>query len=666
MSAILILGDSTSMTVGVEKSTYPFHLAKAPIWRAGTRFLNFSLPGFTSADAAACFFRHRKSYRRELDAVVLYLGNCDAAATEIQKGKYGRLREAACWVKELTQHSKAKTRINNRLLHFEWNNSYDPTIEIPENPKDYEYNLRRIIQVCHRASIPVILVRPKANPLFPPGVGKGNFIFYRYLGMKEHISELLSVPDVRFTKALRHHEANNYSMAAELYQEIMLRPHSLLMSQEYSLMVLNNCAAAIAEGGAITEAIYLYQLLLNEPNARKEIVLYNLAQLHKTRGEHSQYNKYLEDSYEADYSLYRIRTPFKLALDRLAGQFSCVSVLDMEAVVPDTLYLDHCHPLPEGQVKIAEELKWHFNKVGIKGNESAEIENILYNPELSTGNPSLFYEYFLAFAPYTEAQIADYITACETIFKHSKTYSPNLAAFSSIPKEIRATIDYALRHPFFTSIKDILYFPPRYSFDVGRFPEFYLLRTVIPYLRDHESKAELSSRFDFANDLLRTSEQLLSILPTASVPLVLAVVPSIEYAYDRVHADLIVAKCRELLIKHLEVGNQIFERIKTTIYWYFRETLRFGAHSRPQMLYDRTTLEFLAEGLAVAGVMDASTGMRTSAEIVELISFLATAAEIHNRYCSRFEFGMDAGSLLQNYDRELGELAVAIRRDIAT
>lgn len=124
--------------------------------------------------------------------------------------------------------------------------------------------------------------------------------------------------------------------------------------------------AAIAEGGGITEAIYLYQLLLNEPNARKEIVLYNLAQLHKTRGELSQYSKCLEDSYEADYSLYRIRTPYKRAVDRLAGQFSCVSILDMEAVVPDTMYLDHCHPLLEGQRKMAEELKAHFNKVGLK------------------------------------------------------------------------------------------------------------------------------------------------------------------------------------------------------------------------------------------------------------------------------------------------------------
>lgn len=666
MSAIFILGDSTSMTVGVEKSTYPFLLAKAPIWPAGTRFVNFSMPGFTSADAAACFFRHRKSYRRALDAVVLYLGNCDAAATEIRKGKYGRLRELSCWVKEVTQQSKSRTRIKNRLLHFEWNNSYDPTIEVPEDPRDYEYNLGRIIKVCDRQSTPVILVRPKANSLFPPGVGKGNFIFYRYIGMKEHISELLSIPDVRFTEALRHHESNNYSKAAELYQEILLRPYSSLMSQEYPLMILNNCAAAIAEGGGITEAIYLYQLLLNEPNARKEIVLYNLAQLHKTRGEHSQYSKCLEDSYEADYSLYRIRTPYKRAVDRLAGQFSCVSILDMEAVVPDTLYLDHCHPLLEGQCKMAEELKLHFNKLGLKGNELAEIENILYNPEVSTGNPSRFHEYFLAFGPYTPSQIAGYIAACETIFEYSKIYSPNLAAFSSIPKEIRATIEYALRHPFFTSIKDVLFFPPRYSFDVGRFPEFYVLRTVIPYLREHESNAELSSRFDLANNLLRTSEQLLSILPNASVPLVLAFVPSIEYNYSRAHADLIVAKCRELLIQHLEVGNQIFERLKTTIYWYFRETLRFGAHSRPQMLYDRITLEFLAEGLAVAGVLDASTGCKISAQIVELISVIGTAAEIHNTYCSAFEFGKDAESLLQKYDRDLGELAVAMRRDIAT
>lgn len=161
------------------------------------------------------------------------------------------------------------------------------------------------------------------------------------------------------------------------------------------------------------------------------------------------------------------------------------------------------------------------------------------------------------------------------------------------------------------------------------------------------------------------ASKLLSILPTASVPLVLGFVPSIEYNYSRAHADQIVAKCRELLIQHLEVGNQIFARLKTTIYWYFRETLRFGAHSRVQMLYDRITLEFLAEGLAVAGVLDASTGFKISAEIVELISVIVAAAEIHNTYCCAFEFGKDVDSLLQKYDRDLGQLAVGMRRDVA-
>ena len=665
MSAVLILGDSTSMTVGVEQLTYPFLLASAHVWPAGTRFINYSLPGFTSADAAACFFRYRKSWTGRLHAVIIFLGNCDTAGTEIRKGKFGYRRQAMCWAREITQHSVPKTRIKNRLMHFEWDNSYDPTIEVPEDPKNYEYNLGRIIAVCRRNSTPVILVRPKANLYFPPGVGKGNFVFYRYLGMHEKISELISIPDSRFKEAWKHHELKNFSEAAKIYREIMLKPSLTPMSQEYPLVALNNYAAAVAESGAVDEAVYLYKLLLAEPNSRKEIALYNLAQLEKNRGARNKYNEYLADSYEADSSLYRIRAPYHRALDRLNFRFPFVSTLDMNAILSDAHYLDHCHPLPEGQIILAKELQRHFGKLGITGTQPANIENVLYNPEISLGNPSGFHKYFLTFAPYTEEQIAQHISACKKIIKLSEVYSPNSPALASIPREIRSAIEYALRHPYFTSVTDVLHFPPRFRSDVGRFPEFFIIRTLIPYIREHESNPKLSCRFAPTTGLLRTSDQLLSILPAHTVSQIDSCIPTIDKEYELIRLSHILTKVRNLLIRHLETGNQIFERVKTTIYWYFREALRFGAHSRTHMLYDRTTLEFLAEGLAVAGVLDAATGTKSSGEIENLIYLITVCTEIHDKYCSKFVLVNNSENLLESYDRELAELATTTRLQFA-
>ncbi|MEI8012824.1 MAG: hypothetical protein WCI27_10180, partial [Candidatus Omnitrophota bacterium] len=91
---VIFLGDSTSMTVGLEGEAYPFHLASLRRWEPDTVFVNCSQPGITSADAAAFFFREAL-VRHSPSAVVVYLGNCDANATELNKGVYSFWRHCA-------------------------------------------------------------------------------------------------------------------------------------------------------------------------------------------------------------------------------------------------------------------------------------------------------------------------------------------------------------------------------------------------------------------------------------------------------------------------------------------------------------------------------------------------------------------------------------------
>lgn len=649
----------------MEKRAYPFLLAASPAWPVGAQIVNCSLPGFTSADACAFFFRHYRMLRKGLRAVVVYLGHCDATSTEVQKGKYGLLKQATCWIREVAGRVPSKTRIRNRLLHFEWNNAFEPFIESPESPDDFEYNIERVLSACHRAAVPVILIRPKANLYFPPGVGKGNFVFYRYLGMKDRVADRIKISDPRFKDAYRVHESGNFEAAVRLYKDILLKPPVALMSQEYPLAILNNYAAAQAEAGEFEEAIYLLQLLLKERGARKEIVLYNLAQIQKLLGENEKYSRLLVDSYEADDSLYRIRAPYLQALDRLTVRHPLVRVLDMSDIVPDALYLDHCHPLPEGQAKMSDEIRRNLDALGIQGRETASIENVLYNPELARGNIAEFHDYFKTVAPFSEKQIAGAMVTLESVLKKMEVFDPSSSALSTIPKEIRGALDYYLRHPCFPSIRDVLRFPPRYPSDVGRFPEYFVIRHLIPYLRVHESNLQLAPRFDPSLGLLRSSDQLLSILPAKSVSLVDTCLPQVDIAYEEVRLPLILSKVRRLLVQHLRAGNQVFERTKTAIYWYVRETLRFGSHSRASMLYDRVLLEYLAEGLAVAGVLDAAMGMKKSSEIVGLICALESTIRIHEEYCGQFTLVGDSGLLLATYNCKLMDLASQLEAAVA-
>lgn len=663
-STILILGDSTSMSIGVEKKMHPFILANRTIWPENTRLLNCSLPGITSADAAAFFFRHRKELMGELKAVLIYLGNCDTISTEIKKGVYGYLRYLKDKFKESLGEIPVKTSIKNSLLHFEWNNHFNPDIESPEDPADFEKNIRLICRICKNRGIPVILVRPQANLFFLPGIAKGNFVYYKYLGNQDHIADKLSIPDLRFKQALKLHEQGEFDKAASLYKVILTEPPVSTMSMEYSLLVMNNYAVARAENGELEEAEYLLKLLLREQGARKEIFLYNLARISKIKSDDEAYLNLLGESYEADTSIYRVREPYISAIDRIATDSPEIRILNMEELIPERLYLDHCHPLPEGQIILADKIADHYSELNIRGNSKASIENILYNPELACGNFSEFHDYFKTFAHLSEAQIHEELDLLGKIFKDRLPFDSEHTELSKISREVRTAVEYYLRHPIFTSVTDIVHFSPVNSSDVGRFPEYFIIRHLIPYMRLlTEDMAHVAGQFDQDLNLIRSSDELFAILPEKARKFVSNEPPVFSADFEKERLPQIIAKVKTLLTNHLKNGNQVFERTKTTFFWYVRETLRFGSHSRYSMRYDRLLMEFLAEGLAVAAILDSRLSNEYKDDIDKLIGLLQATVNIHEEYCSKFSLNADCKDLLHEYDLKLREVFDLLNRN---
>ncbi len=663
-NTVLILGDSTSMSVGMDEKTYPFFLKNSGMWPDKSTLLNCSLPGFTSADAAFFFYTFYRKKLKDLRAVIIYLGNCDAAASEIRKGRLTPLKNIKFALMEILGFHPKKTRLKNRLLHYEWNNQYDPLIEIAESPEDFKYNIKRIIKSCRKAAIPVVLIRPKANLHFPPGIGKGNFLFYRYVNINERISGQIKIPDVRFIEALRKHENGDFNGALSEYENILLTPGLCDMSQEYALVVLNNYAVAKAEYGYADEAIFLLSLLMKEKLSRKEIIYFNLAQIKRMQGLTSEYDEYLVASYEADKSLYRIRAPYVKVLDELADEFKNIDVLDMSSFLTDDLYLDHCHLLPEGQCELADRVQLIMQKFSIHGHSNATILNALYNPELGLGNLAEFNDYFNTYAPYSENQISTEVASL-TIQLESCIPPDNVDLdLLEATNEIKNAINYCLRHPCFPRVQDVVLAPPICSSDIGRFPEYFIIRHLIPYFRLHESKPHLFNRFNSTLGLVHGSDKLLNILPEKAISFVSPVGPAFQMDSESQRIRLILDKTSALLITHLKKGNQIFERIKSTIYWYVRESLRFGSHSRISMLYDRLLLEYIAEGLVIAGVLDDFLVGHNAPKIMRLISFVERATLIHEDFCLRFTKGGDIKSLLIQYDEKLNELALELENDM--
>ena len=641
---ILTVGDSTSMTIGAERQMYLFYLADMRSWAQGSRILNCSLPGFTSADACAFFFRNKKHFE-QLSAVIIYLGNCDAMSSELRKGKYTPLRQ---WTDSIAGKKKSKTKLKNKFLYFEWNNNFDSTIEAPESPQDYEYNIARMVSDCKQMDVPVILIRPQANTLFPSGVGKGNFIFYKYLGISDRIADRVSIEDSRFKDALSLQENREFNAALEVYKNILLETGPLSANLEYQNIIVNNYAVCAAQAGFLEEAEYLLNLLRKERGIRKEIILYNLAQVVKLKGDMPRYKLLLGESCEADGSMYRIREPYKLAIDRISRAFKNTSVIDLKDFVAQDDYVDHCHPLAPAQELLAKRIAESLQIPALKGDNPLVIENRLYNPEYALGNLAEFYTYFKTFASFSSDEIKNNIGELMVS-----------AANDKVPPEILKAVEYYRGHPCFPGLRDIMLACPSYPMDVGRFPEFFIIRYLVPYLRIIEKTPQLSGLFSPEAGILRSSKEFVLILPSLNG--VEETEPVFDLEYERERLPAILHKVRTMLIEHLEKGNQVHNRLKTTIFWYFREALRFGSHSRISMRYERIPLEFMAEGLAVAGVINLKINGKMNSQIQSMIGYLEETLRTHEYFCRKFSLERDCEDVLKQYDEKLTAIAKEIK-----
>lgn len=651
------MGDSTSMTIGAERHMYPFIMADHACWPPSTEIINCSLPGFTSADACAFFFRHQKEFP-DLKTVVLNIGTCDAASWEIRKGRYTLLRQTVDRLKESLGLRKERTRLKNRLLHFEWNTTFDPNIEFSESPEDYEYNLSRIVDACIKSSIAVILIRPKSNLRLPPGLGKGNFVFYRYLGLNDRLSQRLSIPDGRFKEALALQETGDLAGAADKYREIFLNLTQLSFHYEYPLIVVNNYAVCAAEKGDLDEAEALLLLLLKERNARREITLYNLAEIYRMRGNEGKYWQYLSESYEMDNSMYRIRFPYLAAIDRISSRFgNGVAIIDQQEIIEDELYVDHTHSLKEGQVQVASRIIDLLNDRQRTGTNKAQVRNILYNPELALGNTTEFYTYFRTYEPFGEEEITWHVNRIRNALGREDSPVRDSAILQGLPKELRTAVGYHLTHPCFPSLYFLLRFGPRYPSDVGRFPEYFLVRHLVPYLRFFEKEPAFADSFSDDANILRKSDDLLAMLPEDVRRLVSMKDPAFDQSIETLRLPAILSMCKQSLLAHLLQGNQVHNRMKTTIFWYFRETLRYGSHSRISMRYERTRLEYIAEALSVASILNLKLTANREGEIRTLIQHLEETVRIHEYFCSEFGTNNKDQNLLIEYDRRLSDVA---------
>ncbi len=295
----------------------------------------------------------------------------------------------------------------------------------------------------------------------------------------------------------------------------------------------------------------------------------------------------------------------------------------------------------------------------MNGTMPARIEPRLFNLELALGNKASFFDYYRTRASLTAGQIRSDIDALRRDIREGDSLSGR--ALSLVSEPVAKAVEYTRRHPCFADIRSLLRFPPETPLDVGRFPEYFLIRRLAPYLEAAFHEAPAAAVLSAVPGLLHSGRELAKALPPEACSVSMEI-PRVDSVADKEWISRIIACVCSSIGGHLERGPRVHERILTTIFWYFREVLRWGSHSRVSMRYERMTLEFMAEALAVASWLDLKCDAGRNEEILELAKALVRIVQIHEKYCLQFKPGRDNVALMAAYTAALNDEVRALQK----
>ena len=589
---IVILGDSTSMSLGRVHHNYVDIMAKSASWPAEVVFENFSFPGATSNEMLQVFKVFVLRNLSDVSGLVVYLGNCDAASSALLFKK-GFFNQSLLRSKERFSDKERLTMFRNRFRPFEWNDNYDPRLESPVAPEIFQKNVEEIIRISLKKKIQVVLINPAANKDFIPGLGKGNCLFYHFIGLSDKLSESLKIGDPRFLEAYCEKENAHYDKAAGLFETILEQPPENIISKEYPLLVVNNFAASLAEAGNFKEAKALLELLLSERYMRKEIALYNLSQVEKRLGNEVEASHYKQLSFEADFSLYRIKETYRNKLDNIIRKYKNLEVIDLNNFLDRINFTDHCHMDLGGHKILAKALKKKFNVFPTNSKSPSTVINIPLSPAASRRDFSDFFVFNSAFEPTNDVRICELYEDLDDnleIKKGSKYFNN---------EKLNKTLDEFKKHPL-THNKSLLFaLEPDKDIFWGKFPEYAVSYRLLQLTKAYPVQSRrLFKSFPDLFEHLRLEMQMKFLEPLFKwAPQI------IEEKFNK------FGSTQDYKVVHKKIDvrvNDIYHtdwepsnRVKLTLVWYVRESLRFGSQSRLNSSFDRLELEKLAEALFV-------------------------------------------------------------------
>jgi len=620
---ISIIGDSSSSTIGEDAHIYPKILYKKVSEEKGCQMTNYAVPGITSSDAKSIYFSEIKNLNN--DALIIYLGNNESAYGP-HKGYcshlYWKIKKIFFKKENYNEFFflKDKFKFSYKFSNF----------SISNLNSDFKKNLESIIQHTKKENILTILINPIANRLFYSGAGAKNFEFFKLINIDDNISNILTGIDESsnlLIEGIKYHENKEYKKAILIYEKIIKEKKDIL-----SLIAKNNLAVIFSEKKPDQSKIIL-ENLLNSFKEYDPIIYYNLYLLEKKRNI-TKAKEYLELSYSKDFSLYRIQSEYRNTLEELQKRFN-VKYLDLKNILNEDDFIDYCHPKKEAHKKIADNIFSLIYKNSALSNNLQKnfYVNKLVSPDYFNNPKKNFIDYYLIEKNISKDEIKNNLSYL--LNKHHFDDFKKTSLIKDYLKDINKCyiinfIKSNMTHPIFTKslLKKEKYLPLQN--EIFSMPENYIHRIMYNYILFFEKNIlnkVISQNYMNLNSKFYKKIILRNNITSLDLPIFLE-----ENYQDEIEKKMrLYDNNQNKLFK-----NDIHNRLKTIIFWYTRESFRYGTLSRTSMLYNRFAIDRLMETLVVLITIEFNNRGKNLDLYTQILLLLYSLIDTHEKYANSY------------------------------
>ena len=557
MKNILVIGDSTSSSLGGFSENWLRKIGTNSSWGEQVRFFDTCAPGVTAGAALFVFIKKLIALRFSISLVILSVGNCDRIDRPYLANRTSILRILYFLTKSFIRF-KTRKKLNWTKLNFsEWQSiDLDQSKQKVEN---FGKCLRFIKYLAKIFRVKLFVIIPRSNLHFPPATAKNNSIFYDLVnfGDSYYPKNLSNIPNLSGNNLLS--QSNNLmSINSIYYSDLTIFE---LYDKHKVMCSLNNYAVQSFDAQQIDLSLNVLEQLSVDSDAPSEFLYYNMAKIYLEIGDQNKSFQFFEESLRLDRYSYRVDSVYSETVRMIFDNSSKVRTLDLYNARFDGYFLDHCHLLPKGQDLIKNAIHDYLISFLPIGDIRSFLTVEPINPETSEGDLRSFNEVFGIETPmYSDKQL-----------------------FQGRAHSIDVVADHLEKFLFKSKNVEITESALFYAFTSQE------LETDSAYLNQTIEKER--NRIDNLANQLKISLPKIDCINLAR--------------------DLSEAWLHEILKNlHLEIKSYIYAknssayRMRTIMTWYFKESLFFGFNSSNDMLYIRNDIRRWKEVLCLAVSLD--------------------------------------------------------------